>query len=635
MNMVNKRILAALLVIFFIPIVTAAPQLTVSAPTTVDNPFEVTIGLNESIEDFRALEFVLDYNSKDLSIVDVYKVSDSSAIQVSYNDNNVALVATKSTNLSSDIVKIQFEVLADPGEKVYVSTEDDGTYAIEGGVDAYLLRGAIVEEITLSSCVSYSNTHSDADGNAELPGTGCYCNANHLPTVDTVGSEWTCEPSSTNIYGTNSQDCSLGGTEIYSTGYCCQSGFYLNPVLTAANFAEMFGQGVDVCVVKPNSVPVANIYSPDDDENYDVGKRLRFSAKGSYDPNEGVGNCTDCKYEWDFGDKSKSWGELKLDRDEEIICKATSSSKNCAEDEAEIIGDIDEDTLDNPCVCTEYESEIYPLKSGKLVYHTYNSQYACTEYDEDDTDLCEINLYVTDGENGTSSTRIEIELDSSSSGGSGGSGGSGSDDVIVPFCGDGVVEGAEACDGISAVYCTSGGCNNDCTCYEPEDIQVIQTDPPAAVCGDRRCASPETATSCILDCHCGDSICQAEYGENANNCADCSDESGGSFWIILLIALIVIGGLLFAIKQGYIDLDKFMPQMATHTSTKSSSDFNLNNMAFQHNVHQPHTGGGANINNYIKATRAKGYSYSQIRETLQRKGWSEDKINAAFSKGGF
>lgn len=617
--MANKKLLAALAVLLVIPVVMAEPQLVITVDPVVDNPFEITVGITETIEEFRGLNFEIISDSSDITLVDANKLGGSD-LSAHHHDNNVALVATKPVNLSSNILLLKFETTGEPGEEFYIRLED-GEYAIESGDNVYTLQNSLSEQVKLSPCISYPNTHVYNDGAPKLPGTACYCNPGYLPTVDTL-SGWTCEYQTDNIYGEHSQDCSLGGAPIYDTGYCCEAGYYVNPVLTADNFAEMFGEGVEVCVVKPNAPPSPQIDSPDHNDEYKVNKRIRFSAKGTTDPEDGEDDeCASCKYEWDLGDRSRPWGRLTLDSDEDIICEQVSGSKECDEDDADVIGDIDDEDPDNPCVCTKYEDHVYERETGKTAYHTYKSKYACTEYDDDETDECEIVLYVTDSQGATSKTSIDIELE-------GGSSFDDDDDGVAPRCGDGDVDVYEDCDGNPSAYCESGICNSDCTCYEFEDIPIIEEPRPEPVCGNQICESGERP-SCMIDCHCGDGICQEEYNEKGN-CSDCEDE-GGSFWAVALISIIIVGGLLFALKQGYISLDKLLPGLATH-GMGNSPEFNLERMAEQHNVHQPRVGGTASLQNYIKSTRAKGYSYSQIRGTLLKKGWSEDQVNSVFSK---
>jgi len=619
-----KKKFAMMLVLFAIPIVFANPQFTILSDNVVDNPFSIVVGVNETIEDFRGLTFGMDYNSNYVKLINVDAYDAYPFLYTHYNNKNVAFVSSQVTDLSDQILVLDFEVLTDAGKRVYLNAEN-GEFSIQTDNITYELIDSATVEVTLSSCVKYDNTHSENDGLPILPGTSCYCNNNYVPTPDTL-TGWSCKPTSYTIqYGNNTQSCTLGGVPIYSTGFCCKTGYIPNPLLTADNFASMLGQGVDVCIVKPNDKPIANIYSPDDNEEYKVGKRLKFDARGSWDPEQGQGNCTDCKYEWDFGDRTEPWGTLQLDSNDDIICKSRASSKKCDENDAEVIGDVDEDAPNNPCVCTEYEDYVYPRKDGKTEYYTYDDEFVCTEYeDREDGDLtneCRVYLYVTDAQNATTQTHIDIELykDSSSGGGS------------TPFCGNKIVEGAEACDGNPSAYCDSTVCNADCTCYVVEDIPIVEQPPVQAICGNMRCEVGETATACMSDCHCGNGVCQVEYGETADNCSDCDEETGGGSWMFILIGLIIIGGFLFALKQGYISLDKIIPKLSTG-GIGNSPEFNLDQMAHQHNVHQPHTSATANLSKYIQSTRAKGYSYSQIRNTLLNKGWSEDSVNSVFSK---
>jgi hypothetical protein len=76
-----------------------------------------------------------------------------------------------------------------------------------------------------------------------------------------------------------------------------------------------------------------------------------------------------------------------------------------------------------------------------------------------------------------------------------------------------------------------------CICLESPDPVIT------IVCGDGRCDAPsETFSSCATDCHCGNSVCEAQYGESFLSCtSDCSGGGGGGGEDNTL--LLVLGGL--------------------------------------------------------------------------------------------
>ncbi len=94
-------------------------------------------------------------------------------------------------------------------------------------------------------------------------------------------------------------------------------------------------------------------------------------------------------------------------------------------------------------------------------------------------------------------------------------------------CGDDVIEGSEACDGLDPGSCPTGVCDPDCTCEDPvcgnsvlEAGEVCDGTDAAACPGqcDGSCECPST---------CGDATCDA--GEDATSCpADCGCSSAGA-----------------------------------------------------------------------------------------------------------
>lgn len=57
-------------------------------------------------------------------------------------------------------------------------------------------------------------------------------------------------------------------------------------------------------------------------------------------------------------------------------------------------------------------------------------------------------------------------------------------------------------------------------CDPGESISVSPQDCPG--CGDGVCSASETVNNCFTDCHCGNGVCDSNYGETSQNCsADC------------------------------------------------------------------------------------------------------------------
>ncbi len=80
---------------------------------------------------------------------------------------------------------------------------------------------------------------------------------------------------------------------------------------------------------------------------------------------------------------------------------------------------------------------------------------------------------------------------------------------------------------LNSAFGGGGGpvCVVDGSCVSPENNSNCPLDCPGAACnGNNVCDGTETAATCIADCHCGDSICQAgaPYNETTSSCAaDC------------------------------------------------------------------------------------------------------------------
>lgn len=77
------------------------------------------------------------------------------------------------------------------------------------------------------------------------------------------------------------------------------------------------------------------------------------------------------------------------------------------------------------------------------------------------------------------------------------------------------------------------------------DVLIVEKE--ITVCGNGACEESETAENCIQDCHCGDNICQSEFGENP---AICPDDCKAVLYLtplqaIILTICIAIFGILF------------------------------------------------------------------------------------------
>jgi cysteine-rich repeat protein len=434
-------------------------------------------------------------------------------------------------------------------------------------------------------------------------------------------------------YGEFSQKCELGGERIAHTGYCCKDGYMINPEYN--NFNELFANRMDACVDKPNKNPIARISFPEDDETYESGsgEDIYFRAEGT----DSDGNITG--YLWDFGDRTEPWGYLETNKYDEIICKAATGSKSCDEEEAVSLDDYDKDE-EVPCSCKlEYGEDllnIYPesVSTKQKTIHKYEDKYACSEYDEEKESECEITLWVFDNEDGSGKTRITIDLSEE-----------GSDDGIDGdygidfYCGDGLVTGSEECDVGEITECDSGNCASDCTCVDEDsvgdDIGLIDNnnnvDNSDAVCGNNICEFGENSATCLTDCHCGDGVCQ-ESMESNNTCpSDC--KSGSSTFILLVIILAAVGIVFVLYKQGF-DFSRItdiLHMLKIPKFGKGSKETNMDTtMPEMPSIKTPES----SLEEYIRSTRRKGFSYSQIKDTLEKKGWKEDKINEIFRNVG-
>jgi cysteine-rich repeat protein len=436
-------------------------------------------------------------------------------------------------------------------------------------------------------------------------------------------------------YGEFSQRCALGGERIAHTGYCCKNGYMVNPEYN--NFNELFANRMNACVDKPNKNPIARISFPEDDETYKAGSNedIYFRAEGT----DSDGNIT--SYLWDFGDRTEPWGYLETNKYDEIICKAATGSKSCDEEEAISLDDYDKDEQ-VPCSCKlEYGEDIlniYPdsVSTKQKTIHKYEDKYACSEYDEEKETECEITLWVFDNEDGSGKTRITIDLSEESS-----SDGIDGDYGIDFYCGDGLVTGNEECDIGEVSACDGGSCASDCSCVDEDsigdDIGVIDygkddEDNSDAVCGNNICEFGENSETCLTDCHCGDGTCQESMESNDTCPSDC--KSSSSTIILLVIILAAVGIVFILYKQGF-DFSRItdilhmlkIPKFGGKEVNETNMDTTMPEMP---SIKTPES----NLEEYIRSTRRKGFSYSQIKDTLEKKGWKEDKINEIFRNVG-
>jgi cysteine-rich repeat protein len=432
-------------------------------------------------------------------------------------------------------------------------------------------------------------------------------------------------------FGPHSEICTESSGEKITSYYCCSESYHVN------NNVDIFNQvsGVEepVCVENANILPTVDISRPDDGSEYVAGTNVYFSASAK---DEDGGSVT---YLWDFGDRSEPWGKLILDKYGEIECKQNGGSKTCPYTEIDSLAEYEEDE-DVPCTCKSIYSEnilnIYPESAStkQQITHKYNSIYACTEYDEDSKTDCEITLWVFDDDEEYRKTSIDIELVSSlddddgiSSGAGSSSGGAGL------YCGDGLVTGEEECDIDEVTACSSGICKSDCSCQASagSDIKVktgtdLGTGSEDVVCGNNICEFGENSAICLTDCHCGDQICQKSL-ESSKTCpTDCKSSSS---WTVLLVIILAAVGIIFYLwKEGF-DFSKItdlLPKGLPSMSKKPSNSIG----AVTNNVVP--TDPNTKLEKYIRETRAKGFSYTEIKQELMIKGWKEERINKVFQK---
>jgi len=572
-----------------------AVQLAVTPPQEIGTSFNVLVSI-DSQTDFRGMEFIVDY---DEGIIELTGASTtgllaSSSITVSEEDK-VIIYSPSAINISGGIVNLHFK---SKGSAEEVSSLGISNVKISVGTNS-IVEGVISTGtyVTLGECVDHLNTKF-GDG-VGIPGTNCVCGDGTTLVISPISNNWACQFSNAeSLFGSNAQDCSLGGDPIYDTGFCCIEGYQLNQSFN--NFNDLLGKTNQACTQIPNALPRANIYEPP--VKVTSGEVTNFSSLGSEDTDGDIDF-----YNWDFGDNT------------------THSS------------------LANPS-------------------HVYASADVCLNSE------CTVSLTVTDDDGGTDSFMVTFTLEA------------GETPPPAPVCGNDVVENGEFCDGDDRAECGTELCKTDCSaCQEapqpPQlpDMQIgrtytgselaqlglvkgkdntitdgrivvvnvlgmitdirTQSTPPlqASVCGDGTCETGETSYSCLQDCHAGDGICQEGFGEDYDNTpSDCKKSKAPILLGLLSVGALGGGGYL-GIKKGWVKSIGPFGHPFDSGGPSSELSSKLNSMAEQHEVAEPHKDLGK-LSSYIKATRSQGFSYSQIKNTLSKKGWKEADINSAFSK---
>jgi hypothetical protein len=617
---ITNKILFIIFIMMFIPIASATQELVVSAPSIVDSTFKIGLSLNETA-DFNGAEFSVE--GATISAV-TFPISSVDAI-TDFSDGNV-LIAVPNVIATKTFAELMLSVTGSASQEKIITITNIKVSVDDENSDSQLITlNDVSTTIKLSECIAYSNSHVSATG-LKLFDKDCYCDEGYMPSIDIYSSEPKCvlESETTSIYGNLSTECEEGLDPISNTGYCCIDSY---EYAFGSNFADLLGNPEESCIPQTNKLPIARISQPDNNEYIDTG-RVYFKSNGT--DSDG----TIVSYLWDFGDRSQPWGYLEI-TDDEVICKKTAAKTKCSEDEAISLDDFNEDD-DIPCSCEDkYGTDIlniYPnsVSEKQNTVHTYSDKYDCTGYDEDKTIECEITLWVFDNDGGEGKTKIEIELKEDKS--------SKDDDDNDFYCGDGLVTGTEECDSDAVSECTSGVCESDCTCTVVKKDVVfdddLDDDDIGTVCGNNRCEFGENAVTCLSDCHCGDGTCQQSL-ENSDNCSkDCGSGSSGLMFPILIVIILAAAGIIFMLYKKGFDFSSLTSKFSGFGSKKSKGFSGSFGNSSTKTTSNPPLSPTSKLEQYISASRKRGYSYTQIKEELEKKGWHEDQINDTFSRVG-
>ncbi len=463
----------------------------------------------------------------------------------------------------------------------------------------------------------FNRSFSFTDNNY-IPGTDCKCNTSVDLFSVRSSAGWECKNVSVLDLVENSTSClfheNASYGEIYNTGFCCPRKHHFNDTFVI----EQIENGFYPCWREPNQKPVAFIFNPKE-KNISVREFVKFSAKGSYDPDYEI-----VKYEWDFGFKGKAWGYLQEDNFVVKCVSQNNSNNSCTIDKSNYYGELNLSSFGNPCVCKSVRDYIFEKKiissEEDTILFRYPDKYACDPYNK--STICELTLTVYDDEGATDVVSANISL-------------YGESFVWVNDTQENETSDNETDANDSYIdSCLNVDCPvSDLDC-QPGQV-LIRSE------GD----------CCVYTCSesvCGDGICDEEGGETTSSCSedcysssdlekDISKSKGSSAWIIVLVILAFIallsGGGFLAWQQGWLDpilkefniptkkkdkeeiFDEKAPPAKEKSSTKKSGKDEL-----------------STVKSYIKSARSGGLSYSQIKKRLVAEGWDEKTINKAFNQ---